>query len=78
MKERIGFLAGYALSCLDGGINISGGSGGGASNIRLLLEFEPFQDFYPTYNAGENDNTYKSFADLRVAPSQPTSYEELQ
>jgi hypothetical protein len=42
MKERIGFLAGYALSNLDGIMDVSGGSGGGGSEMKLLLEFEPF------------------------------------
>ena len=78
MKERIGFLAGYALSNLDGILDVSGGSGGGGSEMKLLLEFEPFQDFYPSYNAGDNTTTFKSIGNLRTVTDQPATYEELQ
>lgn len=78
MKERIGFLAGYALSNLDSILDVSGGSGGGGSEMKLLLEFEPFQDFYPSYNAGDNTTTFKSIGDLRTVTDQPVTYEELQ
>lgn len=78
MKERVGFLSGYALACIDGSINISGGSGGGGKEMKLMLEFEPFQDFYPTYVAADNDNTYSSMGDLRSYPDQISTYQSIQ
>lgn len=48
MKERIDFLAGYAKSCLDNTL-ITSSSGNGGEGLKLLLEFEPAQDFYPSY-----------------------------
>lgn len=48
MKERIDFLAGYAKSCLGNSLETSS-AGAGGQKLKLLLEFEPFQDFYPTY-----------------------------
>jgi hypothetical protein len=77
MKERVGFLSGYALSSLDGKLELSGGSGGGGNVMKLLLEFEPFQDFYPSYNAGDNTSSFKSFGDLRTYSSQPATYNDL-
>lgn len=48
MKERIAFLAGYAGSCLDNPLPTASSAGSGKS-LKMWLEFEPMQDFYPTY-----------------------------
>jgi hypothetical protein len=50
MKERLAYLAGYsqASKALDGYV-ATGRSGGSGAALRLKLEFEPFQDFYPIY-----------------------------
>lgn len=50
MKERLQFLAGYALSdqCLDNGLS-TGDAGASGVKLRLKLDFTPVQDFYPTY-----------------------------
>lgn len=50
MKERLQFLAGYALSdqCLDNQLS-TGDAGASGVKLRLKLDFTPVQDFYPTY-----------------------------
>lgn len=50
MKERLQFLAGYALSdqCLDNYLS-TGDAGASGVKLRLKLDFTPVQDFYPTY-----------------------------
>lgn len=53
VKERINFLSGYAKSCLSGEMSTSSSAGGG-QGLQLLLAFEPYQDFYPTYYADGN------------------------
>lgn len=79
MKERIGFLSGYALSCLDNKINVSGGTGGDGGQMKLLLEFTSAQDFYPSYVCGNKDTTYKSVGDLNEYPgTSASSYEDYQ
>ena len=67
MKERVGFLSGYGLSCLAGRFKVVDDTGGSEKDIKLVLEFEPNQDFYPAYSSGSNDNTYHDTADLRSA-----------
>lgn len=78
MKERVAYLAGYALSCLDNTIKTSSGSGGGGVAMRLLLEFEPFQDFYPSYDYGTTVGSYKNFGELSVSEAQTGTYDEIQ
>lgn len=78
MKERVAYLAGYALSCLDNTIKTSSGSGGGGVALRLLLEFEPFQDFYPSYDYGTTVGSYKNFGILQKAIDNSGTYNSLQ
>ncbi len=78
MKERVAYLAGYALSCLDNTIKTSSGSGGGGVAMRLLLEFEPFQDFYPSYDYGTTVGSYKNFGELSASEALTGTYEALQ
>lgn len=78
MKERVAYLAGYALSCLDNTIKTSSGSGGGGVALRLLLEFEPFQDFYPSYDYGTTVGSYKNFGILQTAVDNSGTYNSLQ
>lgn len=84
MKERVGFLSGYGLSCLAGRFKVVDDTGGSEKDIKLVLEFEPNQDFYPAYSSGSNDNTYHDTADLRSAKlftdtnNLPSTWEEFQ
>lgn len=48
LKERLDFLAGYAKTCL-GTEFVTASSAGTGDSLKLKLEFEPYQDFYPTY-----------------------------
>jgi hypothetical protein len=50
MKERIAFLAGYAgaVESLDNSLSTASSAGGGKA-LKLKMNFEPAQDFYPTY-----------------------------
>ena len=50
MKERVAFLAGYAgaVESLDNSLSTASSAGGGKA-LKLKINFEPVQDFYPTY-----------------------------
>ena len=78
MKERVAYLAGYAKSGLDNTLNTTSGSGGGGVALRLLLEFEPYQDFYPVYDYGTSVGSYKEFGDLNEIEAATGTYEALQ
>jgi hypothetical protein len=48
LKERLDFLAGYAKTAL-GTEFVTASSAGTGDSLKLKMEFEPYQDFYPTY-----------------------------
>lgn len=78
MKERLGFLSGYAQAGLDGYIKTSD-SGGSGAPLRLKIEFEPYQDFYPNYQFGTSGSGGEtSFGKLQETLANPQTYQDYQ
>ena len=57
MKERLNFLSGYAKAGLGAVHATTDATGAGGKEMRLKMQFEPYQDFYPLYNNGDQPST---------------------
>jgi len=57
MSRRLAFLGSYVGSSAAMGVTslITASSGGNGDKMRLLMTFEPYQDFYPRYKWEENN-----------------------
>ena len=53
LTKRMGFLSGYALTQL-GDLFDTAASAGSGGDLKLRMEFEPYQDFYPAYKWESN------------------------
>lgn len=53
LSKRMGFLTGYALTQL-GDLFDTAASAGSGGELKLRMEFEPYQDFYPAYKWESN------------------------
>ena len=53
LSKRMGFLSGYALTQL-GDLFDTAASAGAGGELKLRMEFEPYQDFYPAYKWESN------------------------